>query len=76
MPLLLLSGILLPMALAPDWLQFLSSLSPLSHAVDAARSLFNGQWGDPEILIGVGMTAILAVLSLMLAARTFSRANA
>ena len=56
MPLLLLSGILLPMALAPDWLQFLSSLSPLSHAVDAARSLFNGQWGDPEILIGVGMT--------------------
>jgi ABC-2 type transport system permease protein len=76
MPLLLLSGILLPMALAPDWLQFLSSLSPLSHAVDAARSLFNGQWGDPEILIGVGITAILAVLSLMLAARTFSRANA
>jgi ABC-2 type transport system permease protein len=76
MPLLLLSGILLPMALAPDWLQFLSSLSPLSHAVDAARSLFNGQWGDPEILIGVGMTGILAVLSLMLAARTFSRANA
>jgi ABC-2 type transport system permease protein len=76
MPLLLLSGILLPMALAPDWLQFLSSLSPLSHAVDAARSLFNGHWGDPEIVIGVGMTAILAVLSLMLAARTFSRANA
>ena len=25
LPLLLLSGILLPMALAPDWLQFLST---------------------------------------------------
>jgi ABC-2 type transport system permease protein len=76
MPLLLLLGILLPMALAPDWLQFLSSLSPLSHAVDAARALFNGQWGDPEIVIGVGMTGILAVLALLLASRTFSRANA
>ena len=76
MPLLLLSGILLPMALAPDWLQTLSSLSPLSHAVDAARALFNGQCGDPEILIGVGITAILAVGSIAIAARTFSRANA
>ncbi len=76
MPLLLLSGILLPMALAPAWLQTLSSLNPLSHAVDAARALFNGQWGSPEIPIGVGLTAILAVLSVAIAARTFSRANA
>ena len=42
MPLLLLSGILLPMALAPDWLQSLSYLNPLTHAVDAARALV--QW--------------------------------
>jgi len=76
LPLLLLSGILLPMALAPDWLQFLSSLNPLTHTVDAARALFNGQWGDPEIPIGVVVTAILAVISVWIAARTFSRANA
>jgi ABC-2 type transport system permease protein len=76
MPLLLLSGILLPMALAPDWLQFLSSLNPLSHTVDAARALFNGQWGDPEIVIGVGITTILAIASVWLASRVFARANA
>jgi len=76
MPLLLLSGILLPMALAPDWLQFLSSLNPLTHTVDAARALFNGQWGDPEIAIGVAITAVMAVISVWIAARTFSRANA
>jgi ABC-2 type transport system permease protein len=75
MPLLLLSGILLPMALAPDWLQFLSTINPLTHAVDAARALFNGDWGSPEIPIGVGITSILAVLSVWLAARTFSRLN-
>lgn len=76
MPLLLLSGILLPMALAPDWLQFLSTINPLTHAVDAARSLFNGQWADPEIPIGVGITSVLAVISVWIATRTFARANA
>ncbi len=76
MPLLLLSGILLPMALAPDWLQTLSSLNPFTHTVNAARALFNGQWGDPEIAIGVVITAVFAVISVWIAARTFSRANA
>src|SRR6188768_3960161 len=45
-PLLLLSGILLPMALAPDWLQFLSTINPLTHTVDAVRALFNGDRGS------------------------------
>lgn len=76
MPLLLLSGILLPMALAPEWLKVLSTLNPLTHGVDAARALFNGDWGSPEIPIGVGIMAVLAVFSVWLAARTFSRANA
>ena len=47
MPLLLLSGILLPMALAPDWLKFLSNINPLTHAVNAARALFNARLGQP-----------------------------
>lgn len=76
MPLLLLAGIFLPMALAPDWLRFLSSLNPLTHAVDAARALFNGQWDDPAIATGVAITSILAVVSVWFAARTFSRTNA
>ena len=74
MPLLLLSGILLPMALAPRWLQTLSDINPLTHAVDAARALFNSDWGNPEIAIGVGITSILAVVAVWVAARTFGRA--
>lgn len=74
MPLLLLSGILLPMALAPQWLQTLSDINPLTHAVDAARALFNGDWGNPEISIGVAVTSVLAVVAVWVAARTFSRA--
>jgi len=76
LPVLLLSGILLPLALAPDWLRFLSSLNPLTHAVDAARALFNGDWGNPEIAIVVGITAVLAIAAVWVGGRTFSRAAA
>ncbi len=72
MPLLLLSGILLPMALAPQWLQTLSNINPLTHAVDAARALFNSDWGNPEIAIGVAISGILAVVAVWVAARTFA----
>ena len=76
LPLLLLSGILLPMALAPAWLQTLSNANPLTHAVDAARALFNGLWGDPEIVIGVGVTGLLAIVAVWYASRAFARATA
>ena len=76
MPLLLLSGILLPMALAPDWLQFLSNINPLTHAVDAARALFNADWGNPDIAIGVTISAIFAVFAVWVGSRAFTRAVA
>jgi ABC-2 type transport system permease protein len=76
MPLLLLSGILLPMALAPDWLQFLSSINPLTHGVDAARALFNGDWGNPDVVLGVAICAICATLAVWVGSRAFSRAVA
>jgi len=76
LPLLLLSGILLPLALAPDWLQFIASLNPLTHAVDAARALFNGDWGNPEIGLGVGLTAVLAAIAVWIGSRAFNRAVA
>jgi ABC-2 type transport system permease protein len=76
LPLLLLSGILLPLALAPDWLKFLSTLNPLTHAADAARALFNGDWGNPEIAIGVAIMGTLAVFAVWLASRAFNRAVA
>jgi ABC-2 type transport system permease protein len=76
LPLLLLSGILLPMALAPDWLRFISSLNPLTHAVDASRALFNGDWGNAEVAIGVVLTTVFAIGAVWLASRAFSRANA
>jgi len=76
LPLLLLSGIMLPMALAPDWLQTLSNLNPLTHAVDAARALFNGVWDDPQIVIGAVVMGVLAAIALAVSARSFARTTA
>ncbi|HEY3524236.1 MAG TPA: ABC transporter permease [Candidatus Limnocylindrales bacterium] len=73
-PLLLLSGILLPMSLAPDWLQTVASFNPFAHAVDAARAAFTGNFGDPEIPIGIGVMAALATVAVWVGARAFSRA--
>ena len=64
------------MALATDWLQFLSSLNPMTHAVDATRAVFNGDWGSPEIVIGVVITSLVAVFSVWFGARAFNRAVA
>jgi ABC-2 type transport system permease protein len=64
LPLLLLSGILLPMALAPGWLRHLSQLNPLTYVVDAVRSLFVGDIWSSDVAQGVLVTlAVAAVLS-------------
>ena len=76
LPLLLLSGVLLPMTLAPDWLRFLSDLNPLTHAVNAARAVFNSDWGNPEIAVGVAIASAFAVFAVWVGSRAFSRAAA
>ncbi len=76
LPLMLLSGMMLPMSLAPDWLRALADLNPLYHAVSAIRSLFNASFGDPGIVIGLALLTLLTLATLGLGARNFSRATA
>jgi ABC-2 type transport system permease protein len=76
LPVLLLSGVLLPLSLAPGWLQAIATLNPLSHAVVAARALFNEQLGDPSIPLALALFAALAGLALAVASRAFNRAVA
>ncbi|MEF2978887.1 ABC transporter permease [Subtercola sp. YIM 133946] len=40
LPILLLSGILLPMSIGPQWLQTLSDFVPVKYVVNGVRSLF------------------------------------
>jgi ABC-2 type transport system permease protein len=76
LPVLLLSGVMLPMSLAPDWLQTLAKVNPLYHAVAAIRSLFNATYGDGEILVGIVLLIVLTFLTVTVGARSFSRAAA
>jgi ABC-2 type transport system permease protein len=76
LPLLLLSGVLLPLTLAPAWLRAIAAANPLSYAVDAARAIFNDNLGDLSVIKGVAIMAVLAVLAVVVAARSFNRAVA
>ena len=76
LPLLLLSGILLPMSLAPRWLELLSDINPLKHVVDGVRAMFRGELTDPVALWGVGITVALVAVGLAIGTRVFRRESA
>jgi ABC-2 type transport system permease protein len=63
LPVSLLSGIFLPLALAPLWLQYLARFNPFSYGVTAARDLFMGNFQSIHILEGFIITGIIAVIA-------------
>ncbi len=76
LPLLLLSGIMLPMSLAPDWLRTIATFNPLYHATLAIRALFNAQFSSPDVVTGLVTMGACALGSIAIASRTFNRATA
>ena len=75
-PLLLLSGMLLPIEEGPGWLRFLSQFNPLTHIVDAERLLFDGVILDAQVFYGVLAAGGLAVVGLAVGVRAIERATA
>src|SRR5664280_3802329 len=73
LPISLLSGIILPLALAPIWLQDLAKINPFSYAVDATRSLFAGDFLNIGIVEGFVVIAALAVLVFLWGLRTMNK---
>jgi ABC-2 type transport system permease protein len=73
LPVLLLSGILLPMTLAPGWLQDLSDVNPLKHVVSGVRAFFAGSYGSATAWWAVGLTVAMAVLGWWFGVRRFRR---
>jgi ABC-2 type transport system permease protein len=76
LPLLLLSGIFLPLTFAPRWMQVVAEVNPLAHAIDAARALVDGALTDPSVIVGfVAFLAIGIVFSYWLS-RSIRQATA
>jgi ABC-2 type transport system permease protein len=76
LPILLLSGVLLPLGLAPQWLRNIAAANPLSYAVDAARAVFNDHLSDPSVTKGVAIMLVLSIVAIAVGARAFGRAVA
>lgn len=76
MPSMLLSGLMLPMALAPGWLDVLSHLMPLRYLVDAVRDAYVGSYATAHMLYGVLVALALAATAVTVGTRAFRRAGA
>jgi ABC-2 type transport system permease protein len=76
LPLTLLSGVLLPLSLAPGWMRTLAHVNPLYYAVEAARDLAAGSISAAAVGQGFLVLAGLAVVVLWWATRTYQRAVA
>ena len=76
MPVLLLSGIMLPMTLGPAWLERLSDFMPFRWIVDGVRDSFVGELGTSQVTWGVAWAGLLFVLAVWWGTATFRKENA
>jgi ABC-2 type transport system permease protein len=73
-PLLILSGMMLPLEGGPAWMQTLSRLNPLTYVVEAERALFAGDFTQTSILFGGIASIVLAAIGLWVGINTMRRA--
>ena len=76
MPVLLLSGIMLPMTLGPAWLERLSDFMPFRWIVDGVRSSFAGDFAASGVMWGTAWAFALFALAVWWGTATFRKENA
>jgi ABC-2 type transport system permease protein len=76
LPILLLSGMLLPMELAPTWLQVVAHFNPVYYIVEAGRALVNGQIMVAKVGEAYLFMVPLAIVTVWWATRAFKKAIA
>jgi len=75
-PLILLSGIMLPMTLGPGWLQGIARVSPFRYIIDAMREAYAGQYWNTVMVEGLCVAVGTAAVLLWLGSRVFVTENA
>ena len=68
-PLLILSGMMLPLESGPRWMQVAAGFNPLTYVVDAERVLFGGTFADPAVLYGAAAAILTCALGLWVGVR-------
>jgi ABC-2 type transport system permease protein len=72
-PISLLAGVLIPLVLAPLWVRDVALWNPFAWATNGMRALFNDQIGNHVVWQGALIVTALAVASVVLSSRLFSR---
>jgi ABC-2 type transport system permease protein len=75
-PLMLLSGVILPMRLAPRWLDWLSAATPFRYVIDGMRAAFAGDWTHHFVWVGFAVSSAMVIACVTLGARAFARESA
>ncbi len=73
-PLMILSGIMLPIEAGPEWMKVASRFNPLTYLVNAERELFAGSVGL-DTLYGLVAAVVTAMIGLVVGIRTISRST-
>lgn len=68
-PLLILSGMMLPLEAGPGWMQVAALFNPLTYIVEAERALLAGSFIDPAVLWGAVAAIVTAVAGVAVGIR-------
>ncbi|GAA1807890.1 ABC transporter permease [Agromyces neolithicus] len=74
-PLMILSGMLLPLEDGPAWMQVAAAINPLSYLVGAERALLAGDFGVPAVVGGVIAAVATCALGVFVGVRAMRRAR-
>lgn len=74
-PLLILSGMLLPLSDGPEWMRAVATVNPVNWIVQAERALLAGRFGEPEVMWGVIAAVAVAVVGLAVGIRAMRRSS-
>ncbi|MFC8599279.1 MULTISPECIES: ABC transporter permease [unclassified Isoptericola] len=72
-PLLILSGMMLPLESGPSWMQTAAKFNPLTYMVDAERVLFGGTFSDLAVLWGLVAAVVTCAVGLVVGIRATRR---
>ncbi|PJJ61481.1 ABC transporter permease [Compostimonas suwonensis] len=74
-PIMILSGMLLPLDDGPEWMRVAAAFNPVSYIVAAERALFSGDIASLTVLGGFVAAAVVAALGLGLGIRGMRRSS-
>lgn len=74
-PLMILSGMLLPLDAGPGWMQAVAAVNPVNWVVQAERALLAGDFANPAVAAGWVSALALAALGLFVGIRGIRRSN-